>query len=65
MYGNPLLLAGEDRFAGGESGEGLGRGALLNNQMNEHNPHISSIGDYLAIFMALRVLTALTVWVAF
>jgi cytochrome c oxidase subunit 4 len=33
--------------------------------MNEHNQHISSIGEYLAIFAALMVLTVLTVWVAF
>lgn len=33
--------------------------------MSEHKHHISGIGEYLAIFFALMVLTALTVWVAF
>ena len=31
----------------------------------DHTHHISSIGEYLAIFFALMGLTALTVWVAF
>jgi cytochrome c oxidase subunit 4 len=33
--------------------------------MSEHKQHISSIGEYLAIFVALLGLTALTVWAAF
>ena len=33
--------------------------------MNEHKQHISPIGEYLAIFVALLGLTALTVWAAF
>lgn len=28
-------------------------------------PHVSSIGAYVAVFAALMVLTAITVWVAF
>lgn len=33
--------------------------------MNQNEHHISSIGEYLAIFAALMILTGLTVWVAF
>lgn len=34
--------------------------------MNEHaNHHVSSLTEYFAIFAALMVLTAVTVWVAF